>query len=136
MIINSQGLSVTIENSGGTPQTIGHLNTFSITGTDSTENDVTTFASEGFKEFRPGLRDPGTVELGGFFDPQDAGQAECDDAATLQAVREFVVTVDRDGSPVTCTFEGFVKSITTEAQPDGQIGTTISIRRTGETVWA
>jgi hypothetical protein len=132
--ILAQGVTVSIDNSGGTPVTINGV--ISLTGIGSgsaTEIDVTTLASTA-KEFRQGLRDFGSISMELIRNQDDLGQKEMFDAMGLQAVREFIVTLPTSTANVG-TFDGFVQSISTDINADGVVTGTATVRITGAVAW-
>lgn len=109
---------------------VGKLTSVGEISPASEELDVTTLDSEGgYREFIQGYRDSGEVELTGFFEKGDAGQAALraayDSGAAGNAKVEFP-----DGATV--TFRAFVKSYTLgSAEVDGAVGFGATLRLTG-----
>lgn len=91
--------------------------------------DVTTLESA-WKEYLPGPKDPGEVELKGYFDAADAGQTKLKDALAAGTVLDFEVAFP-DGSAA--VFSGFVKKLAVgSAEVDGAIGFAAVIQISGE----
>lgn len=130
-VLDAQGATFTIQNSGGTPITVGGVVSFSGFDGEATEIDITTLASTA-KEFRQGLQDFGGFTLELKRDPSDAGQVEMLSAKAAQATRECVLTL---ASGDVATFDAFVKSVTTDGGVDDVVNGTASLRVTGEVVW-
>jgi len=92
---------------------IGGLRTVGFPDQTKEEAETTDTYSGGQREFIPGLRDFGTVELVVRHDPEDTGQQALDTnflaAATIE---ECIITLPSgataDSSVVTYTFDGFV----------------------------
>lgn len=106
---NTTGLVYT---SGGTatPSTwtkVGNIKTIKPSGSSASEIDVTDLDSTG-KEFRTGLKDPGTCSLENFCLDSDAGQAAMLAAFTSQAIKTFKITYPSGATPVR-TFSALVK---------------------------
>ncbi len=108
----------------------------SITGIGSgsaTEHDITTLASTA-KEFKPGLRDFGAIEVELIRNQDDQGQSDLFDALAAQTVDTVVVTLPSSTANVG-TFDGFVQSLSTEIAADGVVMGKCKIRITGDFVW-
>lgn len=131
-ILDSQGATLSIADSGGTPVDIQCIISFSGMDGEASEIDITCLTSEA-KEFRQGLQDFGNFSIDLFRDPNDPGQIELDLAKAAQATREFVLTL---ASGDVATFDGFVKSLTTSGSVDNVVTGTASIRITGLVVWS
>ena len=133
--ILTQGTTVSIADSGNSPVTIGGVMSISGIGSGSAkEIDTTTLASTA-KEFRPGLRDFGTIKMAMIRDQDDSGQAEMFNAMGLQAIRQFVVTLSQSTANVG-TFTGFVVSLTSDVNADGIVTGEATVRITGAVVWS
>ena len=98
------------------------------------EIDTTNLASTA-KEFRPGLRDFGTIKMAMIRDQDDDGQAEMFNAMGLQAIRVFVVTLPTSTANI-ATFSGFVVSLTSDVNADGIVTGEATVRITGAVVWS
>lgn len=109
---------------------VGKLSGVGEIAPSAEEIDVTALDSAGgYREFLQGYRDSGTVEISGFHEKGDAGQAvlraafESGEAGSAQV--EFP-----DGTVV--TFRAFVKSCTLgAAEVDGAVGFGAVLRITG-----
>jgi len=129
----AQGTTLTIANSGGTPQAIGNITGYSGFDGEAPDIDETTFAETEFMTFRQGLQDGGLVNIDCFRDPNDVGQNECRVASEAGATREFVLTITDYG---TVTFNGYVKALPIQGGIDESITGTIPVKITGEPVFA
>lgn len=118
----SFGTSVTI---GGTA--IGGLETINRTGADRNFVDVTTHDSVGgYREYVPGLKEGGTLELTGKFNIADAGQVAL--RAGGDAVQVVVITLP-DGT--TIGFSGYIQPPNEDVPLDDAVTFTASIKITG-----
>lgn len=109
---------------------VGKLTSVGEIAPDSEELDVTTLDSDGgYREYLQGFRDSGEVEISGFHEKGDAGQAALRNA--YASGEEGAVEVDfPDGTVV--TFSAFVKSHTIgAAEVDGAVGFGAVLRITG-----
>lgn len=109
----AHGTTVSI---GGTD--IGGLTSLSVPDRQKGEAESTDSSSAGDREFLPGLRDGGTVEIEYRKNVEDAGQQaletnyEADDS-----IEEVVITLPGTAastSPVTYTFDAFVTNISAD----------------------
>jgi len=93
---------------------IGGLMTVGFPTATKEEAETTDTDSGGQREFIPGLRDFGTVQLTCRHDPDDTGQAALDaNFLATKDVQECVITLPDEasaasGSQITYTFDGFV----------------------------
>lgn len=126
----SQGTTLKYTPAQGTQVTIGKLTSVGEISPDSEEVDVTTLDSTGgYREFIQGFRDSGELEISGYHDKSDGGQAALRTAYASGASGSFLVTFP-DGATV--SFSGFVKSHTVgSAEVDGAIGFGAVIRISG-----
>ena len=126
----SQGTTLKFTPAGGAQVSVGRLTSVGEIQSDFEALDVTTLESEGgYREYIQGLRDAGEVELSGFYDAEDAGQAALRAAYDSGAAGAFEVNFP-DGSKV--NFSGFVKGHTVgSAEVDGAIGFGAVVRITG-----
>lgn len=107
-----------------------------ITGVGSgsaTEIPVTTLASTA-KEFKPGLRDFGSVSVDLIRNQDDLGQLELFNGLTSQLVATCVITLPTSTANVG-TFSGFVQSLSTDVGADGVVMGKCTIRITGAVAW-
>ena len=109
---------------------VGKLTSVGEISPESEELDVTTLDSEGgCREFLQGYRDSGTVELTGFHEKGDAGQAALRAAYASGAAGSAKVEFP-DGTAV--SFSAFVKGYTLgAAEVDGAVGFGATLRITG-----
>ena len=109
---------------------VGKLTEVGEIAPDSEQLDVTTLDSDGgYREYLQGFRDSGEVELSGFHQKGDAGQAALREA--YESGEAGAVEVDfPDGTKV--TFSAIVKSHTIgAAEVDGAVGFGAVLRITG-----
>ncbi len=108
-----------------------------ITGIGSgsaTEHDVTTLASTA-KEFKPGLRDFGSISVDLVRNQDDLGQLELFNGLANQSTFTVVITLPTSTANV-ATCQGFVKNITTDVAADGVVMGKAEIRITGAVAWS
>lgn len=125
MATKAQGTTLMFNN-----QPVGKLTSVGEISPDSEEIDVTTLDSEGgYREFLQGYRDSGEVELTGFHEKGDAGQAAL--RAGYDSGAAGAVQVDfPDGTSV--SFSAYVKGYTLgAAEVDGAVGFGAVLRLTG-----
>ena len=110
--------------------TVGRLTSVGEIAPEAEELDVTTLDSEGgYREFLQGYRDSGEVELTGFHEKGDAGQAALRTAYDGGAAGSVEVDFP-DGTVV--SFRAFVKGYTLgAAEVDGAVGFGARLRITG-----
>ena len=133
MATNSMGTTLKFTPSGGTQVTVGKLSSIGEIAPDSEELDVPTLdAANGCREYMQGLRDAGELEIEGYHDADDSGQAALRTAYASGDCGSFVITFP-DGT--TATFTAFVKSHTLgAAEVDGAVGFGATLRITGAIV--
>lgn len=109
---------------------VGKLTAVGEISPDSESLDVTTLDSEGgYREFLQGYRDSGEVELSGFHEKGDAGQAALRSAYASGAAGSASVEFP-DGTTV--SFRAFVKGYTIgAAEVDGAVGFGAVLKLTG-----
>lgn len=128
--IKTQGITITVADSGGTPVTIGgHLSISGIDSGQATKIDITTQASTAF-EHRLGLVDNGdfTIELNADLD--DAGQQELNSIRTTGATREMVITFP-EGTINTLTFDCTCPGLSLDGGINDVVKSTATISITG-----
>src|SRR3954469_874977 len=114
---STQGITITVANSGGTPVTVtGHTGLSGLGSGTAKEIDITTMLSTA-KEYRQGLQDFGSIKIDFIRNPDDSGQAELASMQALQATRVFVVTAPT-GTANVYSFSGFVSQFTTDMATD------------------
>lgn len=126
----SQGTVLKFTPLNGTQVTVGKLTSVGEIAPEAEELDVTTLESTGgYREYIQGFRDSGEVEISGYHDASDTGQAAVRTAFASGAKGAFLVSFP-DGTDV--TFSGFIKSHTLgAAEVDGAIGFGAVIRISG-----
>ena len=126
----SQGTTLKFTPDGGQQLTVGRLVSVGEIQPDSEDLDVTTLESPGgYREYMQGLRDSGEVELSGYHDAGDDGQAALRNAYASGRAGDFEVNFP-DGTKV--VFSGYVKSHTIgSAEVDGAVGFGATVRITG-----
>ena len=107
---------------GGTA--IGGLIAVAIPERTKGEAETTDSDSSGDREYFPGIREGGTVELTFRHDPDDAGQTQLEtnyDADGSSAIEEIIITLPSSATTAsggrTYTFDGFVTN-----PPQGELG--------------
>ncbi len=137
--ILTQGTTITIDNSGGTPVTLnGHQALKGIGSGTASKIDVTTLLSTA-KEFRMGLQDWGNFTMDFVWNMDDAGQAAMEDAKNSQEVRTFIMTLPATNPTVTLnvwTAEVYVLQIQSDINADGVVQGTATFAVTGSPVWS
>lgn len=131
-VLDAQGATLSIDDSGGTPVLIECISSFSGFDGQASDIDITCLTSTA-KEFRQGLQDFGQFTIDVMRDPNDPGQAELDAAKAAQATRTFILTL---ASGDVATFDGYVKSFTTAGAIDAVLTGTATIKVTGNVVWS
>ncbi len=134
MTIRGQGTVVEFTPSGGEKVVIGRLSKVSEIAPEAEEIEVTTLDSQGgYREYIQGRRDAGTIELSGFLDSANAGQAALRTAFDNGSAGRFEVLF-ADGS--TASFSAFVKKYGIgAAQVDGAVEFTAILRVSGAIVF-
>ena len=94
--------------------------------------DATTLETADFyKEYKPGLIDPADIEIEGFLDPDDAGQALLWADIHLRASETYLVTFPAAVSGATFTGDGFISHFAAgDATPEGMVPFRASITPT------
>ena len=130
MATNAKGTVLKFTPSGGVQKTVGRLTSIGEISPDSEEIDVTTLDSaDGYRETMQGYRDAGELEITGYHDKNDEGQAALRAAYESGAAGSAVITFS-DGCTV--SFQAYVKSHTIgSAEVDGAIGFGAVLRITG-----
>lgn len=98
---------------------------------ESPEIDVTNLRSIA-KEYLLGLQDFGNITFPIFLANSDAGQTALRTAKESGAAKVFTMT---DSAGAVCAFVGRVKSFTFEAQKDGAVRGSVTIRVTSAPAW-
>lgn len=131
-VLDAQAATLSIDNSGGSPITIGGVVSFSGFDGESADIDITTLASTA-KEFRQGLQEFGNFSIEMMRDPSDAGQVELLAAKAAQATREVILTL---ASGDIATFNAYVKSVTSSGGVDAVITGSANLKISGAVVWS
>jgi predicted secreted protein len=126
MSIKSFGVSVSVDSAE-----IGGLTEVNPGGGDVTFIETTTHGGDGWKTYVGGLKDGGTLELSGYYDIDDEGQADLRDNLGEEAA--IVVTFSDDS---TATFSGIIGPYNVTNPLDETVGFTSSIKITGEVIYA
>ena len=87
-----------------------------------------------YKEYVAGLIDPGDIEIGGLFDPDDVGQALLWTDIHLRATEEWKITFPAGVSGATFVGDGFISSFEpgTDVTPEGLVSFRASITPTNK----
>lgn len=130
MVAAARGTLFYVTPPGGVKTRVGRLTSVSELACEAEEIDITALDSHGgYREYLQGFRDCGTLELEGFHDAEDEGQAALRSVfdGTDAAVFE---TAFSDGAKA--VFSGFVKKWAIgSAETDGAIGFSASVRVSG-----
>jgi len=104
-------------------QLIGELTRIGAVDLTVGKVDATTLGtSDYYKEYVPGLIDPGDLEIEGLWDPDDVGQALIFTDLHLRATQTWLITFPAGVSSATCTGSGFLSKFTFgEATPEGLV---------------
>lgn len=112
--------------------TIGGLTDINVTAGEVTNVETTTHdSSGGFREFVPGLKDGGTLDISGKYDYGNAGQAAL--KTHFGTLQTFAVAFI-DGTNV--TFSAIVGGFNTTAALDDAVEFSCSAKITGAVTWA
>ena len=114
-----------------TPIAVGGVSTIGEFGFgEASEVDVTRLnETGGYKRFVAGLKDAGTVTIGGFKEAADAGQAKVIELHGSGATADFKITYP-DGA--TAAFSGFVKKFMfAEMAVDAALAWSVDVRISG-----
>ena len=124
------GTKLSFKSAGGSEIQIGRLTSIGEITPDSEELDVTTLDSTGgYREYLQGFKDSGELEVEGYHDGNDAGQAALRSAYASGAAGEVKITFP-DGTAV--SFNGYVKAHTIgAAEVDGAVGFGATFRISG-----
>ena len=131
-VLDAQGATFTIDDSGGSPVAVGGISAFSGMDGEASDIEITTLASTA-KEYRQGLQDFGNFSITLMRDPNDSGQAELESAKANQATRECILTL---ASGDVATFNAYVKSVSIDGGVDGVVTGTCNLKITGAVVWS
>lgn len=132
--ILAQGTTFQFTDSQSTPalQVVGEIIDYSGFDGEASEQDETTLASTA-KEFGLGLQDHGGFTINLFYDRDDLGQAAMHAARASRLSKQCVLTLS-DGK--TATFDALVKSFPINGAQDEKVKSTVTLRVTGDVVWA
>ena len=130
MATSAQGTLFKFTPASGTQVTVGRLTSIGEIAPTSEEVDVTSLDSDdGYREYIQGFRDAGELELTGFHDADDDGQAALRAAYDSGAAGTASIAF-ADGTEV--SFSAFVKSHAIgAAEVDGAVGFSATLRITG-----
>lgn len=124
------GTRLSFTPAGGAETVIGRLTSIGEITPDSEELDVTTLDSTGgYREYLQGFKDSGELEVEGYHDGNDAGQAALRAAYDSGQAGAVKITFP-DGTQV--AFSGYVKAHTIgAAEVDGAVGFGATFRISG-----
>ncbi len=130
MATQAQGTLLNFTPSEGEQVTVGRLTSVGEIAPDSEELDVTTLDSpDGYREYMQGFRDAGEVEISGFHDKGDAGQAALRSAYESGKTGQVEICFPDE---TRVSFTAFVKSHTVgAAEVDGAVGFGATLRISG-----
>ena len=116
--------------------TVGNVTAITVSGANAEEIDFTHLLSDGgFREFRQGFKDAGTVGLNFHLDPTDATQAAI--LADFVSGRVFNARINFSAYWARyMSFSGFIQNPgDIDINVDGPITNNATIRRTGPTIF-
>jgi hypothetical protein len=132
----SQNATLAISDMGTAPTFAPIAFTYSITQTDPGANEIeVSHLTSTEKEFLSGLPDPGSWDIGMWYDPDQATHD------TLRALRssgdpnDFRLTFT-DATPSTWTFSATVRAFAIRLATDAAIDSTVTLRASGAIVEA
>lgn len=129
--ILTNGVIISIDDEISAPVVIGGVTGFTISGGTAADIQATNLADVAHT-YLIGLPDRGDLTISLNRDLDDVGQIELFDASKDQSSRTFIVTFP-SGTLTIFTFEGLVKSLTTEgANVDGIVTGTATVKISGE----
>lgn len=131
--IVSQGITVEIGDTASPPNydEIPEIKSISGPSTTIPMIDVTSLASAA-KEYRPGLKDQGEIQLSINWSPDNSVHADLRTAQSDREIRPFRITWT-DTSPVTVwTFDAYVMSFSVSAAVDQVVEASVTLRVTGD----
>jgi predicted secreted protein len=105
-----------------------------VDGGSNTEIDVTDLSSTA-REFLQGLKDGGSATLSGFLNTSDTQQTGLRTDRDNGTLRNFELDLT-DSGPTTISFSAIVTSFTIDAQVDSAIALSITLKISGNPVWA
>jgi Phage major tail protein 2. len=112
---------------------IGDLTSIGSPSVDTEEIDVTTLDSAGaYREFIPGFKDAGELNISGFFVPTDEGQAALYEALESGETQQFEILYPSKTGGASWSFPGFVKTYTVNTDLEEAIGIEATIRVSGQ----
>jgi len=124
-----KGTTLSVDNSGGTPQIIGNVTSVDGLSEALNEINITSSASTAM-EYRAGRRKYGQVTFEINQDPASVGQAELTSIQGSGATREFILTMPT-GTLNVITFNGWVVSYSLAAEDDDIVRRTLVVQVTG-----
>ncbi len=127
----TNGTTLSVKEGAASLVTLGGVNSIGQLGFgEADEIEVTTLNEPGgYKKYIQGLKDAGTLSIGGFKEPTDAGQAKLVELYASGAVVEWTVSYS-DGS--SAAFQGFIKKFNfNETTTNGALGWSVDIRISG-----
>ncbi len=135
MKIQGKGTVLQFTPADGETVAVGRLTKVGEIAPQAEELDVTTLDSQGgYREYMQGMRSAGTLEISGFLDQENAGQAAIRAAFDSGDAGAFQV-IFADGSQA--QFSAFVKQYAIgSAEVNGAIGFSAALRITGAVSFA
>lgn len=135
--VNAYGNYVLKKGNGASPEVftaIAGIRSVNGIKTEVAFNDSTTFDdSGGYRTFEPGLRDPGTMELEIYFDPNDSTyeDLEADHDAQPPALGNYELELLTGSQKKVRAFSAYVASLGESAEVDGFLQSSVSLRISG-----
>jgi hypothetical protein len=134
---NAYGNVVLKRGNGASPEVftaIAGIRSINGTKTEVAFNDSTTFDDTGgYRTFEPGLRDPGTLDLEIYFDPNAATYEalETDHDANPPTLATYRLEVLTGSQKKIRQFDAYVASISEAYEVDGFLQSSVSLRISG-----
>lgn len=110
---------------------IGKLTKIGSPKVDTDEIEVTNMDSEGWKEYLMGFSDGGEVSVEGYLQGDDEGQAEMVKLVDSKEIATAAIAFPGVSAPK-WGFSAYVKSFETNAEYNGAVGFTASLRVSGK----
>lgn len=125
------GTTLSVSSSSGS-LTIGQIRSISNTESTATEVDLSTLDSTGsFRNFKPGLLDPGGLTMDLVYDPGLSSHQRLYTYYKARTLKTWTVTYSTSGAN-THSFEAFISGIGNEIPLDDLISASVSLRKSGD----
>jgi len=110
-------------------QLVGELTRIGSVSLSISKVDATTLGTtDEYKEYLPGLIDPGDVEIEGWLDPDDAGQALLLTDMNARTEQDWIITFPASISSATWNGKGYcIGYVAGDATPEGMLSFSATI---------